>query len=48
MAGASAIQIGTANLTNPRAPFDVLEGIEKFMGKEGIEDISEIIGVARR
>jgi len=47
MAGASAIQVGTASFTNPRAPLDVLEGIEQFMKKEGIEDISEIIGVAR-
>jgi len=48
MAGASAIQVGTANLTNPRAPLDVLEGIEQFMGKEGIDNIAELIGVARR
>jgi len=48
MAGASAIQVGTANLTNPRAPLEVLEGIEKFMEKEGIGDIGELIGVARR
>ncbi len=48
MAGASAVQVGTANFTNPRAPLDVLEGIEQFMEKEGIEDIAELIGVARR
>ncbi|MBA7549424.1 Dihydroorotate dehydrogenase B (NAD(+)), catalytic subunit [subsurface metagenome] len=48
MAGASAIQVGTASLTNPRAPLDVLEGIEQFMKKEGIKDIAELIGVARR
>jgi len=48
MAGASAIQVGTAGFTNPRAPLDVLEGIKQFMGKEGIEDIAELIGVARR
>ncbi len=47
MAGASAIQVGTANLTNPRAPIDILEGIEQFMEKEGIEDIAELIGAAR-
>ena len=47
MAGASAIQVGTANLTDPRAPFDVLEGIEQFMKKEGIEDIAELIGAGR-
>ncbi len=48
MAGASAIQVGTAGFINPRAPLDVLEGIEQFMVKEGIKDIKEIIGVARR
>ena len=48
MAGASAIQIGVANLTSPRSPLDVLEGIEEFMKKEGINRLTEIIGVARR
>ncbi|MFC2002421.1 dihydroorotate dehydrogenase [Chloroflexota bacterium] len=48
MAGATAVQVGTANLTDPRAPFDVLEGIREFMEKEGVVDISELIGAARR
>jgi dihydroorotate dehydrogenase (NAD+) catalytic subunit len=47
MAGASAIQVGTASFTNPSAPLDVLEGIEQFMKKEGIEDIADLIGTAR-
>jgi len=47
MAGASAIQVGTASLANPRAPLDVLEEIEKFMEKEGIEDITQLIGAGR-
>ena len=47
MAGASAIQIGSANLSNPRAPLDVLEGIEYFMEKEGIEDLAKLVGIAR-
>ena len=47
MAGASAIQVGTASFVNPRAPLDVLEGIEQFMQKEGIEDIAELLGAAR-
>jgi dihydroorotate dehydrogenase (NAD+) catalytic subunit len=47
MAGASAVQVGTANFNNPRAPLDVLEGIEKFMKKEGIKDIAELIGAGR-
>ena len=48
MAGASAVQVGTASFTNPRAPLDVLEGIERFMTGEGITKITEIIGAARR
>ncbi|MBA7471706.1 Dihydroorotate dehydrogenase B (NAD(+)), catalytic subunit [subsurface metagenome] len=48
MAGASAIQVGTASFTNPSAPLDVLEGIEQFMEEEGLEDIAELIGIARR
>jgi dihydroorotate dehydrogenase (NAD+) catalytic subunit len=47
MAGASAIQVGTATFTNPHAPLDVLEGIEQFMKKEGIKDITELIGAAQ-
>jgi len=48
MAGASAIQVGTANLTDPSTPFDVLQGIKQFMEKEGVENIRELIGAARR
>jgi len=47
MAGASAVEVGTANFTNPGAPLDILEGIEQFMAKEGITDINELIGVGR-
>jgi dihydroorotate dehydrogenase (NAD+) catalytic subunit len=47
MAGASAVEVGTANFTNPSAPLDILEGIEQFMKKEGVEDINELIGAGR-
>jgi dihydroorotate dehydrogenase (NAD+) catalytic subunit len=47
MAGASAVQVGTANFTNPQAPLEVLEGIEAFMAKEGVKDIAELIGAGR-
>ena len=46
MAGASAIQIGTASFTNPRAPLDILEGIEHLMKKEGINNLTDLIGSA--
>jgi dihydroorotate dehydrogenase (NAD+) catalytic subunit len=47
MAGASAVQVGSATFRNPRASLDILEGIELFMKKEGIQNLSEIIGAAR-
>jgi dihydroorotate dehydrogenase (NAD+) catalytic subunit len=48
MAGATAVQVGSASFINPRAPLDVLEGIEQFLEREGIKDISELVGAARR
>lgn len=47
MAGASAVQVGTASFDNPKAPIEVLEDIEAFMAKEGVRDIAELIGAAR-
>jgi dihydroorotate dehydrogenase (NAD+) catalytic subunit len=47
MAGASAIQIGTANFINPQIFLDVLRGMDSHMAKEGIEDVSKLIGSAR-
>ena len=47
MAGASAVQIGTATMVNPSAPLEVLEGIERFMEREGVEDIAQLVGVAK-
>lgn len=47
MAGASAVQVGTANLVNPSAPLEVLEGIERFMDREGVENIAELVGAAK-
>ena len=47
MAGASAVQVGTATFRNPRAPLDVLEGIETFMQEHEVEDVRELVGAAR-
>ena len=48
MAGASAVQVGTANFFDPLAPIKVLEGIERYMKEEGIQNFTELIGVAHR
>ena len=47
MAGACAVQVGTATFRNPRAPLDVLEGLEAFMREHGVEDVRELIGAAQ-
>ena len=47
MAGATAVQVGTATFTNPLAPIEILEGIERFCREQGLADIREIIGAAR-
>ena len=44
LAGAAAIQVGTANFYSPRAPLDVLEGLEKFLKKRGFSGIRDLIG----
>ena len=46
MAGATAIQVGTATFANPRAPLDVLEGMEAWMCANKVSDVREIIGCA--
>lgn len=44
LAGASAVAVGAMNFVNPYATVEVAEGIEEYMKKYGIEDISELIG----
>ena len=44
LAGASCIQVGTANFLYPDATMRVLDGIELYCEKYGVKDISELIG----
>jgi dihydroorotate dehydrogenase (NAD+) catalytic subunit len=48
IAGATMVAVGTSNFVNPRAPVDVLEGIEAFMKENKITDIREIIGSLKK
>ena len=45
MAGATCVQIGTANFMNPRVGLEIIEGINDFMEKEGIKSLDEIRGI---
>jgi len=48
MAGANAVQVGTATFMNPRAPLDVLEGIKAYLKRAQIADIKSLVGAARK
>ena len=47
MAGATAVSVGTANFTNPYTTIEVIDGIQKYMEKNQIEDIHELIGCVK-
>lgn len=47
MAGATAVQIGTVNFSNPLAGVEIVNGIQQFLTREGIKDINDIIGIAK-
>jgi dihydroorotate dehydrogenase (NAD+) catalytic subunit len=45
MAGAYAVQVGTANFIKPDICLDIISGIEEYMIKENIKALSEIRGI---
>ena len=46
MAGATAVQIGSANLVDLNAPFRILAELEELLARWEVESVSEIIGTA--
>lgn len=46
LAGATAVEVGAANLVNPYASLDIVRSLPEAMEKYGIENLSEIIGGA--
>ncbi|MBP5541629.1 MAG: dihydroorotate dehydrogenase [Bacteroidales bacterium] len=45
MAGAKAIEVGTANFLDPRTTVQIVEGLEDYCRRHNIADINEIIGI---
>ena len=45
MAGAKAIQVGTANFIDPTVTMKIIDGLEDYCNRHGIKDINEIIGI---
>ena len=44
LAGASAIQIGTANFIDPQIAVKIVDGINEYLDRKGIKDVREIVG----
>ncbi|MFP4444711.1 MAG: dihydroorotate dehydrogenase [Desulfosudaceae bacterium] len=44
MAGAAAVQVGTANFVNPRVTLDIIAGIERFLEDNRLSAVTDIIG----
>lgn len=44
IAGASAIQVGTALFKDPTIPVQIIDGLVSYMEKHGIQGVNEIIG----
>lgn len=47
LAGASAIQIGTANFIDPTITIKVADGINEYLDRQGCKSVKEIIGALR-
>ena len=48
MAGASAVQVGTATFTNPNAMIEVIDGLAAFMKRKGYHNIEEMRGLIQK
>lgn len=47
LAGAAAVQVGTAAFSRPEAPLEIIAGVQAFMEREGLSRVSEITGLLR-
>ncbi len=47
LAGASAVSVGTANFHNPTVTMEIVDGIERYLEKNHIEDVRELTGAVR-
>jgi dihydroorotate dehydrogenase (NAD+) catalytic subunit len=45
-AGATAVQVGTANFVNPRTATEIVAGLAAYCQQHGIADIAELVGAA--
>ena len=44
IAGASAVQVGTANFVNPRVTMEIIDGIEDYLARHDIDSVRHLVG----
>lgn len=44
IAGACAVQVGTANFVNPRVTMEILAGLESYLIRHGMENLTSLVG----
>ena len=47
LAGASAVAVGTANFTNPYTTIEVVKGIEDYMLRHGVTNLTDLVGIVK-
>lgn len=47
LAGATAVQVGTANFIDPRSTVSIIDGLNRYLESERVEDINELVGGLR-
>ena len=47
VAGAKAVQIGTANFINPRATMEIIDGMRRYLQENKMKSINDIVGTLR-
>jgi dihydroorotate dehydrogenase (NAD+) catalytic subunit len=46
LAGASAVQVGTANFVNPTTALEIIDGLANYLDKESLAGIQDLVGLA--
>ena len=44
LAGATAVAVGTANFMNPFATQQVIDGIQAYCERQGVDDVNDLVG----
>jgi len=47
LAGATAVGVGTALFIDPRAPLAIVDGLDRWVARQGCRSVSELVGMAK-